>query len=114
MRLRPIRLRTLMAAVALIGLATWGQELRQRSVLYHSRASWHAQEENQCERKFARIITCGTTMGTDLDGRDIRNRLLVDWEARMHYHSQMKEKYEFASAHPWELVAPDPPAPEPP
>jgi hypothetical protein len=114
MRLSRIRLRTLMAAVALFGLATWGQELRQRSVVYRGRASWHAQEENRCERTFARIISCGTSMGTDLDGRDIRERLLVEWRARMDYHSRMIEKYEFASAHPWGFVAPDPPAPEAP
>src|SRR5207247_2317519 len=106
MRLYRIQLRTLMLAISLIGLATWGLEIRHRSALYRVRASWHAQEKQLCERTFAQVVRCSTSMGTDRDGQDIRDRVLVDWRKRMDYHSQMKKKYEYAGAHPWEMVAP--------
>ena len=111
--MRRVRLRIVMVAIVLIGLAIWGQETRQRSGRYRSLASWHAQEEQRCKKTFAQIVSCGTSMGIDLDGRDIRQHLIVEWRERMDYHSKMREKYEYAGAHPWKLVASDPPAPKP-
>ncbi len=37
----------------------------------------------------------------------------ADYELRLiRWHDEMQAKYEFAAAHPWLPVAPDPPAPE--
>ena len=47
------------------------------------------------------------------DARFLRYRDNAVYELRLaRWHDEMQAKYEFAAAHPWLPVAPDPPAPE--
>jgi hypothetical protein len=100
----------LIIAIIVLGLAAWGAELRRRSTFYRARASWHLQEERKSENNFATIASCGS-WGTDPDGRPRQQRLLATCRKTTDYHSEMREKYEYAASHPWECIPADARAP---
>jgi hypothetical protein len=86
MRRLRIRIRTLLIAVALIGLACGADVMRKRRVEYLDRAmAWQCIAEDLCSPHDPRIDE---------------------------HCDQLRRKYERAARYPWLPVAPDPPPPE--
>ncbi len=82
--------RRMMVAVAIVACICWASLLIER------------------RRRF--LIIAGSHRMPD--ARFLWNRG-ADYELRLvRWHDEMQAKYEFAAAHPWLPVAPDPPAPE--
>ena len=87
------RLRTLMVAVAIMGLACGGEAMRRRRAAFLARAEWH-------------------------EGRSLDPGLIFTKEGDLlaakpwAYHRDMAAKYEQAASRPWLPVPPDPPEPE--
>jgi hypothetical protein len=131
--------RRIMLVVAIVALLLTGGEMRARSRNFNRQAVAHAAEEEQCRRvlraragdadddlqeekdslKRARSTVDGAfhTLWVDLAARarerveQDRQQLAALREQRDH-HRRLKEKYEWAAAHPWERVGPDPPEPQ--
>ena len=141
MRLPRYRLRTLMIAVAVVGVASWAVVERRRQIhlasIYLARAADHARAElthSQMLRRFAeeerealaRAKTIGSKQPRSAGDRESlrqiteennglldRIRARLAFHARLYdYHSRMRRKYDDASSRPWSSVAPDPPPPE--
>lgn len=94
MRIRPFRVRILMAAVAVVALLLWGSMMGWRSYNAYRLASFYNSQEYGWRQITAR------------DGfpPDFRSQCIK-------YFAQLTRKYHRAMWRPWEPVAPDPHAP---
>ena len=129
-------IRRILLVVAIVALLLTGGEMRARSRNFNRQAVAHAAEEEQCRHvlevragdidddlqeekdclKQAESTVGGAchTLWVDLAARarerveQDRQQLAALREQRDH-HRTLKEKYEWAAAHPWERVGPDPP-----
>ena len=105
MRVPKFRVRTLMIAVAVLGIAFGGiaglQRMNQRMQRFHALAREHRHRE---------IVNRLTVQGLVMQGAASpgveRHRVLTE------YHKALKLKYEYAASHPWLPVSSDPPEPE--
>jgi hypothetical protein len=108
MRLPRIRLRTLMIAVAAIGLSIGGTieavRLVRLSRSYSDRAASHAAYDRGW-RAMADEYGADYRLPTH-DARTISLREVTD------FHVKLRLKYERAARYPWLPVEPDPPEPE--
>lgn len=126
------RVRTLMIAVAVVGLigAATGRFWQLRT-LYSRRAAMHASKElwaNTTGRWTRITAPIQFSDESDRDGVWVPPPPRSPAEVRLederieqqmraadrecHYHAKMQKKYEYAAAHPWLPVPPDPPEPE--
>jgi hypothetical protein len=105
MRVPKFGIRTLMIAVAVLGIAFGGLagllRMGQRAQRLHAVAREHRQRE---------IVNRLTVQGLVMQGAARpgveRHRVLTD------YHHALKLKYEYAASHPWLPVSSDPPEPK--
>src|SRR4051812_30675658 len=98
MRLPRFRLRTLMIAVAVAGVAMYGARLRSRSHIYAERA--------ECFEFFEDLYGCGN-FWAEMNPEQRRSALRMAEITRA-----MGRKYRRAARYPWLPVAPDPPPPK--
>jgi hypothetical protein len=104
MRVPKFRLRTLMIAVAVLGIAFGSLagllRIGQRTQRFRAVAREHRQRE---------IVNRLTVQGLVMQGAASpgieRHRVLTD------YHKALNLKYEYAASHPWLPVSSDPPEP---
>ena len=103
MRLPRFRVRTLMFAVGVVTLLTWGAMMGTRSYVYYRLARTYGTYERQWRELALRH-------GEDPVGRT--RSIAVKWGPQIaDFHASMARKYRQAMWHPWIAVAPDPPAP---
>jgi hypothetical protein len=107
MRLPRFRLRVLMIAVAVAGVAIAGVVgLRRRGESLRRMAQGH----DLAARRAADALWAPPGWETN-PGEGGQRSAIPDWE-RLAYHNRLKEKYERAARYPWLPVGPDPPEPE--
>ena len=94
MRTRRFRVRTLMAAVAVVALLVWGVMMGLRSYDYYRHARFYGEQEYGWRETAA------------------RGRFRADFSSECaEYFAQLTRKYRRAMWRPWMPVAPDPHAP---
>jgi hypothetical protein len=113
MRLSRFRLRALMAAVAVVGVAMGGERMRSRRVFFLQRAKFYAGWEWRTKRSLE--VATGTFKGPiNLCGQQWANLLekAPHYPRKIDYYTRMRVKYERAARYPWLRIPPDPPEPE--
>lgn len=116
MRTPRINIRSLMALVALVALAVWGESMWLRSVKFTKIARKHKSREGDHCGKFhdaLRYYRQSSTWYPHLSDAQI---IEGDNKLKMHrrsaaYEESMRRKYQRAARYPWFHVAPDPVAP---
>ncbi|HEU5117198.1 MAG TPA: hypothetical protein VFT74_11080 [Isosphaeraceae bacterium] len=92
--MRRFRLRSLMAAIAVVAVLVWGSLMGWRSCNYYQLANFYGSQEYGWRRTAT------------------RGHFPPDFYAQcVEYFAQLTRKYRRAMWHPWERVAPDPHAP---
>jgi hypothetical protein len=94
--MRPLRLRTLMLAVAALALALWVGLMQWRSAVYRITAEVHATEADSLE----------DAAGYADPGPDNLVRL------RAEHHARLRDKYFRAARRAWLSLDDDPPIPD--
>lgn len=103
-------LRSLMVAVVIAGLATWGYRLWLRSAYFAAKASEHATRQFYLEGSLTPMLMGPPPYHISFNADKHKRR--TEW-AR--YEDQLCRKYRFAAFLPFLPVSPDPPPPsEPP
>jgi len=104
MRVPKFRTRTLMIAVAVLGIAFGGlaglQRMDQRMQRFRFLARNHSQQGLVNRLKLVGLVAHGAAEA-DTEGC----RMLAE------YHQALNVKYEYAARHPWLPVSTDPPEP---
>jgi hypothetical protein len=104
MRVPKFRIRTLMIAVAVLGIAFGGlaglQQMSQRSVTLRALARNH-RHRGLVNRLTLELLVAQRAAKADTE----RYRM------RAEYHNALDRKYEYAARHPWLPVSSDPPEP---
>jgi hypothetical protein len=111
MKTRRISLRTLMIAVALAALASWGWVLRQRSARFASEAEKHYY---RMDHYIGNRNTVYRDPHTGIRKRreqltDAEKRQLEFYESCASYEEQLIRKYRWAAIFPWVSPEDDPP-----
>jgi hypothetical protein len=134
------RLRTLLVAVAVAGVAVAGGAMWRRGESFRRGAARHSEQQAEwaedasskdvlAERcgNYARLARPGYNAGLPAgwDQRTAESHSADEWDRmadearasaahsarRAAYHSRLRSKYERAARYPWLPVAPDPPEP---
>ena len=104
MRVPKFRVRTLMIAVAVLGIAFGSLagllRLGQRTQRFRALAAQHGQRET-----VNRLAVQGLMMQGAANPGIERHRVLTE------YHHALNLKYQYAASHPWLPVSSDPPEP---
>jgi hypothetical protein len=106
MRLPRFRLRTLMIAVAVVGILFGsGLELHRRSVRFQALAERHGSEAHVMHIRGSNGRAGGELRVLSINDVPI-DRKLADW------HLELRDRYRLAAGRPWLPVPPDPPEPK--
>jgi cytochrome c-type biogenesis protein CcmE len=104
MRVPKFRIRTLMIAVAVLGIALGGlaglQRMDQRMQRFRALAQHH-----QHRGLVNRLTVVGSVAHGDVKADTER------YQIRAEYHDALNLKYKYAASHPWLPLSPDPPEP---
>ena len=119
MRMPPMTTRRWMVAVAVLALALAADDWRGRRSRYLRLAADHASEEVRLLRirRAGHSFVPGMVLYSDRYSSRSPERFHVispaAFDAKIAHLGRLKEKYQFAAAHPWWPVPSDPPPPEP-
>ena len=104
MRVPKFRIRTLMIAVAVLGIAFGGLAGLQR--MDQRRQRLRALAQNHLQRGIVNRLTLEGLVAHGAAKADIER-----YRMRTEYHHALNLKYEYAARHPWLPVSSDPPEP---
>jgi hypothetical protein len=105
------RLRTLLIAVAVVGVVLGAGMMRRRRSILHEKAAHHRAIGRRQAAKVRGIEELARAATTAREAAETRADARV--EARIgEYHAALARKYQRAAARPWLPVAPDPPPPD--
>jgi hypothetical protein len=124
MRRFRFKVRTLVIAVAVVGLVLGGVQMWRRAVQFEKTARYFALVEASERRTYdwlsmraeggesERLLTRSRPSKDDRHRAVAARADMATRAGRIAAHSEaLRRKYEWAAAHPWASVSPDPPTP---
>lgn len=109
-RLRGVRVRTLLALVALVALALAVASFYERAERYRRQGRRHRQVASYSASMINFFEHLPRSNSALYDPSTLRANAAA-YRALEAHHRRLAEKYDRAAARPWDAVAPDPPEP---